>query len=279
MPIVENKEFIKFCRFFQLKHIESGYLKGNDWKHSSLKAPYHRLYIVVDGEGILFLEKRKQIVKKGHAYIIPANTDFTCDSPVYIEKLYVHFVADNMFMMDPFEGTNTIFEEKIDIYPYEQIVKNFIEKNYDTYFHIKATYENQIYSMIDRLTKTGQLKMDKTLNYKLVKLNEIMTQYIAADLKISWLATQMGMSSSTLSKFYKKKTGKTIKRTITEKIIKKAQILLLTTELNICEIADELGYKDPLYMTKVFTEVVGIPPTIYRKRNIKPDVMMNEEGV
>lgn len=48
-------------------------------------------------------------------------------------------------------------------------------------------------------------------------------------------------------------------------LIEKAKQLLLSTELNIAEIADLLHFSDPLYFSRTFKKEVGTSPAYYRK--------------
>jgi len=47
--------------------------------------------------------------------------------------------------------------------------------------------------------------------------------------------------------------------------LKKAVVLLKTSDLNISEIAYGVGFSDPNYFSRVFTEEFGVPPRAVRK--------------
>ena len=47
--------------------------------------------------------------------------------------------------------------------------------------------------------------------------------------------------------------------------MKKAKEMLRSSDCNINEIADVLGYSDARYFSKTFKKEVGIKPTDYRK--------------
>lgn len=267
MPTKHYHEFAKFCQSFHIEHIEHGYFKGDDWQFSSLKAPYNRLYIIMAGEGILFIDGREALMEKGYAYVVPAGMDFRCDSPRYLEKLFLHFMTDSIDRKDPFGDAGKIYKMPMDITPYKAVVKDLKAHNVHAYYRIKAMYEAQIYEMVESLIASGEYRADELLEGDLARLYEQIEKNLSAGLRTSWLAEQMGMSRSGLSKYFRKATGTTVKKTITERLIKKAQILLLTTEKSVTEIAEILGYEDPLYMTKVFSRTVGVAPSVYRKEN------------
>jgi AraC-like DNA-binding protein len=49
--------------------------------------------------------------------------------------------------------------------------------------------------------------------------------------------------------------------------MRRARRLLAETDLPVREIATRLGYEDPLYFSRVFRKVVGLPATAYRERH------------
>ncbi len=47
--------------------------------------------------------------------------------------------------------------------------------------------------------------------------------------------------------------------------LQKGKALLETSDFNVSEVAYEVGFKDPAYFTKLFTEEFGYPPSKTRK--------------
>jgi DNA-binding response OmpR family regulator len=62
-------------------------------------------------------------------------------------------------------------------------------------------------------------------------------------------------------------TGWSVNTLIREIKIREATRLLRDSELNISEIAYNLGFSDPLYFSKYFKKEVGVAPQQYRKQN------------
>ncbi|MEI7829558.1 MAG: two-component regulator propeller domain-containing protein [Prolixibacteraceae bacterium] len=62
-------------------------------------------------------------------------------------------------------------------------------------------------------------------------------------------------------------TGWSVNNLIREIKIREAMRLLKDSELNISEIAYNLGFSDPLYFSKYFKKEVGVAPQQYRKQN------------
>ena len=94
--------------------------------------------------------------------------------------------------------------------------------------------------------------------------------YIAAhyteDIKVSDIAKNYHIDRSYLERSFKKETGASVRETITNFRIKKAQTLLRETSFSVSEISKASGFKDRLYFSKFFHEKFGMTPTEYRKQ-------------
>ena len=50
--------------------------------------------------------------------------------------------------------------------------------------------------------------------------------------------------------------------------LQKAKILLQQTQQNISEVAFEVGFNDPKYFSRVFTEAFGITPSDFKEQQL-----------
>lgn len=86
-----------------------------------------------------------------------------------------------------------------------------------------------------------------------------------SQLTLKDLASQLGFSPSYLSVLIKKKLGLPFQEYLIQERMKKAKLLLLTTDLKIYEIADQVGFEDMNYFSQRFKQVVGVTPRQYKK--------------
>ncbi|KRF03651.1 hypothetical protein ASG89_02500 [Paenibacillus sp. Soil766] len=86
------------------------------------------------------------------------------------------------------------------------------------------------------------------------------------NLTIGQLASEVFMSPGHLQTLFKKETGHTINDYITHVRLKKAQELLKDASIKIYEVANQVGYQDTHYFTKIFKKVVGVNPMEYREK-------------
>jgi AraC-like DNA-binding protein/mannose-6-phosphate isomerase-like protein (cupin superfamily) len=84
------------------------------------------------------------------------------------------------------------------------------------------------------------------------------------DWKLDELLKIAHMSRSNLMRVFRKATGQTPIEYLVRLRIQRAMAMLRNTDLNITEIALEVGFNDRNYFTRQFRRVVGLPPRSFR---------------
>ena len=85
------------------------------------------------------------------------------------------------------------------------------------------------------------------------------------ELTIDSIAEHFHIHRSTLSTLFKKNASSTAKEFITNKRLKKAEMLLTSTEDKISDIAVMCGFSDPNYFSRMFRKERGMTPREYRE--------------
>jgi YesN/AraC family two-component response regulator len=98
-----------------------------------------------------------------------------------------------------------------------------------------------------------------------LKLRVIVEAHLAdAELSTDAICQLMGMSRTTLHKKMTALTGLSISRYLRALRLRKAQELLTGSPLNIAEVAYAVGFEDPKYFSRVFSEEFGVSPGHFR---------------
>lgn len=84
-------------------------------------------------------------------------------------------------------------------------------------------------------------------------------------LRLEDAADRVCLCASYFSNLFKKETGENFTDYLTNLRIAKAKEFLQQTDMNVAEISYKVGYSDARYFSKLFSKVVGIKPTEYRK--------------
>ena len=98
------------------------------------------------------------------------------------------------------------------------------------------------------------------------KVENYINQNICSPLPLKGIAQHVFMSSAYLSTTYKNVTGKNITDYIQERRVSAACFLIRTTSKSISKVAQETGFSDANYFTKVFKKKTGMTPREYRQR-------------
>jgi DNA-binding response OmpR family regulator len=101
----------------------------------------------------------------------------------------------------------------------------------------------------------------------------IEANYQNADYEIADFIEEMGVSKSLLNRKMQALTGQSAGQLLRAYRMNKAHELLVnyrnTRQLNISEIAYEVGFNDPKYFTRCFTKHFGMPPSAIFEQNDK----------
>jgi signal transduction histidine kinase/ligand-binding sensor domain-containing protein/DNA-binding response OmpR family regulator len=104
----------------------------------------------------------------------------------------------------------------------------------------------------------------------LAELRRLVEQWLAnPDFSVPELCRHLGMSQTQLHRKLKSLTGQSAVQFIKDIRLRNARKLLEETEFNIAEIAYQVGYSDPSYFGRVFTQIVGMTPTAYREKRFQ----------
>lgn len=87
------------------------------------------------------------------------------------------------------------------------------------------------------------------------------------DVSLKETAAVVHLNSSYLSALFKEELGVTFSEYVTRKRVQEAKKLLLTTDLTIADIAEEVGYHTSKYFIKLFKQLEMRTPTEFRKDN------------
>ena len=105
-------------------------------------------------------------------------------------------------------------------------------------------------------------------NYEILKdgvMQFLEEHYSNRALSQTMVADHFHLSIYSLSRMFKKQFGMSFSEYVNGKRLEKSRELLLSTVLSVKEIADEVGFTDANYFTRLFRQNFGISPTDFRK--------------
>ena len=171
-----------------------------------------------------------------------------------ISKIYVQ----NLFY--------TVFQAFYDKNP--DIRHERILNSSDSMFYAKSArsmveyFRNSIHEMLDSMKDKPQ---DDSAEIQKIK-NLVEKEYMR-DITLGYVAEKVHLAPAYVSYIFKKETGQTLIKYITEVRMEKARMLLEQGELKIVQIARACGYENQSYFNRAFKNYFGVTPKQFGRNN------------
>lgn len=161
-------------------------------------------------------------------------------------------------------------------YPYSSKLINLIYSFEDDLVNFEHSCKLMLQSIsiqivIQILRETENYHREKKIHIKQNYVNlakEYMMAYYASNLKIEDICEQIYLSPSYFLRMFKEKTGQTPHEFLLSVRMNKAEEMLKKGDYTIDEIARLCGFVDGAHFSKYFKRVKGIPPSIYKRKNL-----------
>lgn len=146
------------------------------------------------------------------------------------------------------------------------LIQNII-KNKQRGFSIKVESRGIIYQLISRFLQNAKPKI-KAEDGRIQKALLYIQKNIYEPINIEQLSEISCLSKDHFIRLFKKEMGSTPIQYITQKKMEKAQLILVTQDISIKNIAYMLGYDDHSYFIRIFKKTIGETPQEYKKHLI-----------
>ena len=232
---------------------------------------YQLLYIAA-GKAHFHFDDKEQVVTAGHMVLYrpkePQKYEYYGEDQT--EVYWVHFTGGNVKNILRSYGLTddkTVFYcgSGLDYQNLFRTMINELQMCKVNYTEMLEMYLRQIFVMLQRYflnsLKTDNSHVVEEINKATLYFNE----HYSEDISIDEYAQNNHVSVSWFIRNFKQCTGSTPMQYILSKRIYNAEILLHDSTYNVTEIAEIVGYDNPLYFSRIFKKVKGISPSEYRK--------------
>lgn len=131
--------------------------------------------------------------------------------------------------------------------------------------------------MVDRIDRACELLLVETRlaehrpaagreEQAIRRVRQHVREHLFADHDFDELAQLHGFSSATFRRYWNLYVHEPPARYVMKLRVREARRLLVETDLSVAEIAARIGFDDPLYFSRCFRRIAGMPPTHYRAR-------------
>lgn len=135
-------------------------------------------------------------------------------------------------------------------------------ENFQSISAIKDWFVAKFDKLVSIIKSAGLINYSAPIREALIYIKE---NYHNKELNLSLVASQVGLSKNHFCTCFKEETGNNFVDYLHKTRCEQAREMLVHSELLISEIAEDVGYIDPKYFTKIFQRQTGYSPTRYRK--------------
>jgi len=137
--------------------------------------------------------------------------------------------------------------------------------NYLSLYRYKSVQQVLTYlnKLRDGLHTFFEEKQDNLKNQLMIQVKKYINDHICEKLSLQGIAEIFNISQNYLSQLFKQYYKIGFNEYITKEKIEYAKHMLSNNKIKIYEVAEQLGYENAFYFSKVFKKVVGLSPTEY----------------
>ena len=241
---------------------ECGHLAANrNWNYPGVFSPFWRLYFNSDpGHHILFDFRTVELDSSRVALISPHHR-FHCRGENRVSHLWIHF----SFSQLPENAEQAVFE----VFPTDTLL--CLARDLKDLLSKKANLpREQIHQAASALVLTtlarSGIRWKPPLPENLERLRRHIQANLLGDLRNPTLAKTAAISVPSLSRLFRNFLGRSPAHYVTEIRVREAARLLLESNLNIDKVAEQTGFPNRFYFSRVFKVVSGETPAQFRSK-------------
>lgn len=266
------------CRYWCIK----------EWEFNTLSYPYWRIYRNDRKGGVVIHNEKEYPLTPDKILMIAPNTNYSTrlfnrtpppngymfkgnKADVNTEKnklgdyvlhLFIHFklgvlydnVKPGVFEFD----VTPALKEKIDT-----ITNHLLEDHMRFSFHVALNIQSLIIELLSQIKEEQREKV--TTDFRILDTLNYIEDNLESSLNNKVLAERARLATNAFNRLFRKETRLSPQTYVRKKRIDKSCVLLHHTNLSIEAVANTCGFVDRYHFSRVFKQITGGSPALYRK--------------
>lgn len=245
-----------------------------DWKHGRVLQEHHLVFIA-NGQGVFETRTGSRSVVAGTVFFLFPGVwhRYKPDETSGWEEYWIGFKGnypESLMSKSFFSKENPFVHIGPDEY-LQSLLHQLIEKidsGSSGYHQIISGIALQILGLLHTSATRGN-KPDDSAYAQVAKAKFLLNESITEKIDMRQLAKALPMGYSSFRKLFKKLMGQSPNQYLLEMRLKKAKELLISTDLNINEIAYKSGFESIYHFSKLFKQKEKQSPSIFRKQRVE----------
>ena len=272
--------------------LNAGIAKLNsDWNWKDVYSPFARLYMVTEGSAKVHMPQGVFVLRPGFLYLIPPFASHRYENSGDFSHCYFHIYENLSSQRRILEEYNFPFEIPIDelsrmsilrlleINPRQElkiydpssydnthtIIRN-LTQNKDVPYHVLFETNGILFFLISKFLILSAKRYNIADNRIGRALNYI-RENLDREINVNDLASQSFLSVDYFARLFKNEMGIAPLAYIIARKIEKAQLLLISTDIPIKNIARQLSFNNLSNFNKTFKSISGTTPKLFRENS------------
>ena len=237
---------------------------------------YFLIHIIMKGKGYFEIGNSRFNLKEGQFFIIYPNvmTYYQADEEDPWEYYWIGMKGEHLEALLTaigFQVSHPVGNVK-NFGQVKAMLQEIMAANpFDTLSRLRL--QGQLYLFLSMLahdldgTEIKQIeKINKGVEYTKRAIEIIKDRYQDSDFMIGDISRELSLNDSYLTAVFHKTTNRTPHEYLIDFRIQKSREYLETTDLSIAEIAEKVGYQNPLSFTRIFKSKMQLSPRVYVKK-------------
>jgi len=230
-------------------------IKLTHWELQGLVDPYWRLYCPVEGSAIVDIDGTKTELVTDNIYLIPPRTKFSSTNPEPFSKWYVHFVLGRSDLISV-PGVYTFPRDEIASAHLNRL-SEFSEKPY------AWEAAGLVVHALSQLPENAW--SDRKLDRRVEKAIEFLQANLSRKVNASDAARASGVSVRNLNHLFRSQVRMAPMTVLLNCRLDQACHQLRHTDYSIEQVAENCGFPNRYYFSRMLKQHRGISPAAYRK--------------
>lgn len=236
---------------------------------------YYLIHVIMDGKGYFEIGENRFYLKKGQFFIIypEVMSFYQADEEDPWEYYWIGLNGKRLenllsaigFHLEHPVGTVNEYGEA------KRLMEEIMQANpFDTLSRVRL--QGQLYVLLSMLGSGWEStdiekieKINKSVEYTKQAIEIIKERYHDVDFLIRDISDQLSLNESYLTSIFRKTTNRTLHDYLIDFRVQKSREYLETTDLSVAEVAEKVGYRNPLSFTRVFKSKMNMSPRAYAK--------------